>query len=867
METPATRLGEDLALQAAILDTLPANVALVDEHGVILAVNGRWKTYARDNGLKVPNFGIGQSYLATSNAAVGTGCAEAHQATLGLRAVLDGTSAEFSIEYTCHSPTQRRWYRETITPVFQGGARRAVVMHIDITDRILAEHSAQRALQIQQGLVRMQQQIASSNAELGELMEQVADEALKLTGATGASVVFKDGEEIVHGIVSGPARAMRGHRSVQQGSFAARAMNSKDVLYCPDIFLDPDVTNEIVQRFQVRSVIAAPLRQDGTFVGALVVGSERAFAFDDGDVTTVQSLAEALNVLMQREAAARELRASEEQYRLTFDASPLPMWIYDVETLRFVAVNDATVQKYGFSRDEFLGLTLRHIWPPEHEQASDAYLAGRRPGPHIGRLWRHRTKDGTEIHVEASSNEVRFAGRAARLVLAHDVSERVQAQEAVRLLNEELESKVAARTADLELARDAAEQASRAKSEFVATMSHEIRTPMNGVIGTIDLLEMTRLDDEQSGLLKIAKVSASALMSIIDDILDFSKIEAGKLELEHEPVSLIGIVSKSTAMVSGEASAKGVRVVTTTDPKLPRALICDKLRLRQILVNLLGNAIKFTAGRPHAQVSVEARLCDLAGGRATVELCVSDNGIGMDAATLAALYKPFTQADSSTTRRYGGTGLGLAITKRFVELMKGTISVESVPDAGSVFTVRLSMEVASESDDMPTSAFQPLLQDQPGPVTTVDEPVRNELILVAEDNELNQALIVRQLALLGYEAQVAANGRLALEAWRTSSYAALITDLRMPEMDGCELTAAIRLEESAGTRLPIIGLSANALEHETTRSLAAGMDEYLTKPVQLAKLESTLKRLIGKRPCPLCETAGVVMPMPTSGSP
>ena len=587
--------GDDMALQGAILDTLPAHVALLDEHGVIVAVNARWKSYARDNGLNAPNFGIGQSYLATADAAIGTGCAEAKQVTLGLRGVLDGSSAEFSIEYPCHSPTQRRWYRETITPVSQGGARRAVVMHIDITDRVLAEQAARRALHVQQRIVRLQQTIATSNTDIDQVMATVADEALTLTGATSASIAFEDGEEIVHGIVSGSARAMRGKRSSQVSSFVARVIAGQDVLHCQDARQDARISEETAQLFEVRSLIAAPVRRGDAFVGALLVSSDRPNAFDEGDVATVQILAEALNVLMQREAAARDLEASEEQYRLTFDASPMPMWVYDAETFRFMAVNDATVRKFGISKDQLLGMTLPEIRPVEDRKDFEAHLAHLTPGPHVGLMWLHGT-GSSDIHVETFSNAVQFARRSARLVLANDVTERVQAQEALRVLNASLESKVEARTADLVLALDAAEQASRAKSEFVATMSHEIRTPMNGVIGTIDLLEGTQLNVEQSNLVRMAKVSASSLMSIIDDILDFSKIEAGKLELVQEPVLLSDIVAKSIAVVASDAAAKGVRVLSTTDAKLPHALVGDKFRLRQILVNLIGNAVKFSAG-------------------------------------------------------------------------------------------------------------------------------------------------------------------------------------------------------------------------------------------------------------------------------
>ena len=844
--------GRDLLLQTAILDTLPAHVALLDGSGVIIAVNGRWKAFARENGLGNKNFGVGQSYLGVCERSAGSEDSDSAPVAQGLRSVLDGSCAEFAIEYPCHSPSELRWFRETITPVVYGEIRGAVVMHIAITERVLAEQAAKRSLRVQQDLVRLQQSIASSETSLSELMERVTEEASILTGATAAAVAFKDGDEIVYGAVAGPSSEMRGARVPANGNLVALAMESPKVLYCEDAWQDSRVSKELARRFQARSIMAVRLRLGIESVGALVVGSDRPHAFDEGHIATVQVLAEALNIFTEREAAARALRASEEQYRLTFDSNPLPMWIYDVKTFGFLAVNDAAVQQYGFSREEFLSTTLHQIWPNSHRADHAARLAGRLAtgdsGPHVARLWRHCSKDGTEFDVEASSNEVRFEGRSARLVLAHDVTERVEAQEALRTLNEELESKIVARTADLELARDAAEQASRAKSEFVATMSHEIRTPMNGVIGVIDLLETTRLDSEQSSLLALAKTSAGSLMSIIEDILDFSKIEAGKIELACDPLSISGVVSKSVAVVAGAASSKGVRIVTSLDPTLPRRLMGDKVRLRQVLVNLIGNAIKFTAGRPEAQVLVEARLYESHDDLATVELRVADNGIGMDAATISALYKPFTQADSSTTRRFGGTGLGLSITKRFTELMNGTISVESTPDVGSVFVVRVPLELASDVEDSRSAPLQPSTTGGPAVVAARALEGRGDerLILVAEDNEMNQAVLGRQLSLLGLTAQFAENGRIALEMWRQGDFDALITDLRMPEMDGCELTTSIRREEGTRRRLPIIGLSANAVEQDSARCLAAGMDAYLTKPTQISLLAQTLRGCLGR---------------------
>ena len=553
-------------------------------------------------------------------------------------------------------------------------------------------------------------------------------------------------------------------------------------------------------------------------------------------------MAEWFNTVIEREAAAKRLRASEEQYRLTFAASPLPMGIYDQETLRFIAVNDSTVAKYGYTKDEFASMTLHDVLHVDRNSSmAKAPMAG-----DANRLVQHRLKSGETIHVEVASNEIHFAGKSARLVLAHDVTDRVVAQDALKAMNESLEQRIRLRTADLERARLEAEQANRAKSEFVATMSHEIRTPMNGVIGMIDVLEQTSLDHHQLKMLYLARESANSLMSIIEDILDFSKIEAGRIELESRPMSIEFIARKTGAVLAGIALSKNVKLTVELGAAPPSTVIGDPTRLRQVLINLMSNAVKFTSGRPAAQVKLLINTIFTSATAVSVEFVIEDNGIGMDESAISRLFRPFTQADASTTRRFGGTGLGLTISQHFVHLMGGTIKVKSAPGVGSSFVVSLPFDVSDE-EVVTTSAS---LQDQGDSMASSAQAnrgsVRNpQLVLVAEDNRTNQEVIRHQLDLLGYQSVICENGRLALEAWRSGRFAVLLTDLQMPELDGYGLVAAIRKEEASGkTRTPIAALTANALKHEDVKCRAAGMDEYLTKPCKLPALEAAIQRLL-----------------------
>ncbi len=466
---------------------------------------------------------------------------------------------------------------------------------------------------------------------------------------------------------------------------------------------------------------------------------------------------------------------------------------------------------FGWSAQEMLGRRLAEtLVPPAfrdaHNRGMAGYVAGSESfvvGQRSELTARHR--DGRDVSVElgvwAHDDGTGFSA------FAHDITDRVSTQ------------------AELKSARDEAMAASRMKSEFLANMSHEIRTPMNGVIGMSDLLLHTDLDVAQRDYAETVRSSSYALLTIINDILDFSKIEAGKLEMETVPFNLATVVEESAALLAARAHEVGLELTCLVDPDVPTALRGDAGRLRQVLLNLLGNAVKFTSD---GQINVTARLRERTDAdHVMVEIAVRDTGIGMTAATLEHLFDAFSQADASTTRRYGGTGLGLAIARQLVELMEGTLQVSSQPGAGSTFVAAIPFAVGSSTDE---SASVPDLTG-----------VRT---LIVDDNSTNQRVLQVIVHGWGCESAVAGGAEPALALLRAAAgtdtmFDVVLLDLNMPDIDGYGLARLVRADPLLANT-PMIMLTSSAQSGEAARSVASGIAGYLTKPVRSGQLRSIL---------------------------
>jgi PAS domain S-box-containing protein len=788
---PARELSfADEDLWSAAVDSLPTNLAVLDESGTIVAVNDGWTRFAEQNGGSPDLVGVGADYFGICAAAAPTE-PFALEALTALTDIASGKRKSFSGEYRCDSPSGERWFVTRAAAYRGAGPKRLVVMHTDITERREAE-----------------QQIRVQAALLSTL-----DAAVVAIDGNGAVSEWNRGAEELWGW----ARAEMLGQSARDHAFLESSS--------PDV---ASAWDELARTGRWHGDLALSTRD-----GSSVMASVRMSRIDtrpgdpDGCVIVAGDITERLLAEGRAQQAAAYIEAVTNSVADGLIA--LDRW----GCVTFV--NDDATAVLGSTREALLGRALdavvhRHDANGARHALDDCPIARacREDRPASVEDDAFIRGDGTDVPVDYTIAPIRTLGGIDGAVVAfRDISERKQ--------TEIVRSEAIAR--ELE--------AARSRSEFSANMNHELRTPMNGVIGIADLLADTHLDAEQRAYVEALQVSGEALLAVINGVLDFSRIEAGEVTIALAPFDLRALVDDVCTIVRLGNPASTVELRTSFDEALPERVIGDRDRVRQVLVNLANNALKFTEAGEVA-ITVSCPTATQTPAQLLVE--VSDTGIGIDPSAQELIFKSFRQADGSTTRRYGGTGLGLTVAKSLVEMMGGEIGVRSSVGNGSTFWFTmpspeaLGERTAGALDGGASAAATVERAQRQAEAPGVDD-LRSQdgrRVLVAEDNSVNQLVTMRLLAKRGFDVELAVNGHQAVAMHTKAPYDLIFMDCQMPDLDGYAATREIRSRDGDRRHTPIVALTANTSQGEAGKCIAAGMDLYCAKPVTSAELDRVL---------------------------
>ncbi len=764
----------DLDIHYLIIQSLPEHIAVMDHTSKIVFVNQAWKQFADQNGLGLEAYGVGVHYIDLCEKAVGAGSEEAGQIAGQLRSLLTGEIDSFSIEYPCHSPDRPRWFRLNGSYFTIRDTRWVVVIHENITA------FKQTALD----LIRKENKLKGILASVPDAMIMYDASLTIVWSNEPARRIF--GPHLEGRVCSSAfSKASRPcDNCIVLKTFADRQVHSEE-------YSHPDVDGK-QRTFLCRSSVA---------------GYDR-----NGNPSLVM---EFLHDITRRKADEKEIRRLSQ----AVEHSPVSVVITDVDgTIEYV--NPSFTEVTGYTREEALGKNPRILG--SKRQSGDFYQ-NLWDTIRNGRVWRgefENVKKNKDHYWESASISPIFNDKKE---IVHFVAVKEDITEQKKMIHQ------------LEQAKILAESSTRAKSNFLATMSHEIRTPMNAILGMSRLVLETALDDTQRRYVANVHNSAKALMAVINDILDFSRAEAGQLALLSQEFELTQVIDKIIRVMNFTAEEKNIKFSSRFRHPSPLFVIGDPIRLNQIVINLVSNALKYT---PAGEVEIETAIDKEETDRIFMQISVRDTGIGMSAEQTADLFKPFSQADGSSSRKYGGTGLGLAIVKQLVTLMAGAIEVTSTPGEGSVFRVTLPFVKSAVGRDrgplFPPSAEPVDLKGEKGEAIDI---LKGKKMLIVDDDETNREIIRVFLEKAGADACEAQDGRAAIDMLSTSCFDLVFMDIEMPGMDGYETSKRIRkIETPWAADVPILALTGYPLAEIYDKISAAGVNDHIEKPVSREQL-------------------------------
>ncbi len=795
----------------ATMDAISAHLCVLDKTGVIIAVNTAWINFYNANSQErsLANYGVGINYLDCCHTPDSRDT-EISEACKGIQSVIRGDSQRFSFEYPCQTPMQLYWFNMIVTP-FSGDSGHVVVAHENITERKLAEE------QLRHNEARLR--LTTDAADAGIWYWDVIDNTLEWSTRCKQHLALALDE-------------------------TPTLQHFFDTMHPDDREKVNQSLNQSLLDYQDYQAEYRIIHPDGSTHWIEALG--RMYLNAKGVPEGIGGITLDISA---RKQAEKNLHDSERRFRDLFEHLPIAYQSLDINGC-WLDANQKMADLLGFeSPSQLLGQYFDEFWDDDIRDTFDAAFDQFKVSHRVeGELILHK-RDGTPFSAL-------IFGRIQRDDHGHflhthciviDISERREMEQKLRQFNIELEETVQRRTAQLVAAN-------AAKSEFLANMSHEIRSPMNAVIGLSNLLLDSDLTAHQRDYINRIHLAGTALLGVLNDILDYSKIESGHLQLEHIPLSIREVLNKCHALFSIQAENKKLDLSFEIAPEVPEQLQGDPLRLLQVLNNLVSNALKFTE---HGGVSihVQCQADEEQADAVLLKVLVKDTGIGLSTAQIDRLFTAFQQADTSTSRHYGGTGLGLSINRRLVELMGGKIGVDSAPNQGSSFwfTARLGrINTADKPHISAASAdYQYSTQLDQTALDVLTANIRGAKVLVVDDNATNLLVAEQNLLKMHLVVETASSGSAALLITQRERFDAILLDLQMPDMDGFETARAIRDQEmTAGKNdnpVPIIALSAAAMEADQQESFAAGMVDHLSKPFNPMQLVQTLVKWIPKR--------------------